>query len=100
MLFAPKVDQRLRQPTALAEAAVNAGVAGGAEGDEQFLPMNAGKTMMHGEAGVVRLPCPASPTPATVASENGFPVSIEAAPGMGVGPVARLFVPIPPKRSN
>ena len=48
MLLAPELDQRFREPTTLPKPAMDPGVAGGAESDEEFFPVNAGKTMMDG----------------------------------------------------
>jgi hypothetical protein len=55
MLLGPEWNESLRNPPPEGAQTVEAGVTGGADGDQQCALVDAGLTMMHMEA----MPCPA-----------------------------------------
>jgi hypothetical protein len=74
MLLAPKLEQRTRQPAAVGPEMMNARVASGANGQQQFGIVPPGTPVMDMER---RVPCPASPAAAPIPCEHGFPVRPE-----------------------
>jgi hypothetical protein len=89
MLLGPERNQRLRNPPAQSRQTVEAGVTGGADGDQQIALMDAGLTMMHMEA----LPCPAGLAGAPVALQNVVAEAGETLAGVGGGTVAGAAEP-------
>jgi hypothetical protein len=84
VLLSPQGDERLRNPDPQGGQAVEAGVAGGADGNQKIALVDAGLTMMHVEA----MPCPAGLAGAAVALENVVAEAGETLAGMGSGMVA------------
>ena len=78
MLFAPKLQERGRQPAAVAEEFVDERVAGRTDGDQPAIRMAAGPAMMdHALAGR-----PTALAAVPIAHEHMFPVAGEVTQGM------------------
>jgi hypothetical protein len=84
MLLGPERNESLRDPDTQGGQTVEAGVTGGADGDEQRAVVDAGLTMMHMEA----MPCPAGLAGAAVARQNLVAKAGEALAGVSGGVVA------------
>jgi hypothetical protein len=84
VLLGPERNEGLRDPHAQGGQAVEAGVTGGADGDQQCALVDAGLTMMHMEA----MPCPAGLAGAAVAIQNFLAQASEALAGVCGGAVA------------
>jgi hypothetical protein len=84
VLLDPQQNESFRNPDPQGGQAVEASVAGGADGDEQLALMDAGLTMMHMEA----MPCPAGLAGAAVALQNLVAKAGEALAGMDSGAIA------------
>jgi hypothetical protein len=78
MLFGPKWNQRRQQIAPDGGEPVDAGVAGGAEGDEPFPGMLAGAAMMDMDPPGIRVRCGTGLAAKPVAEQDGFPVTAEA----------------------
>jgi hypothetical protein len=74
MLFGPENREQFRDPDMNRRQAVQAGMAGGADGDQEPRLAHAGLAMVNME---LRVPCPAARTPVSIASEYDFPVTGE-----------------------
>ncbi len=70
MLFGPQQNQRLWHPPADRGQTVDAGMAGGAQGNEEFAVIETGLPVMHMEPGI---PCPAGAADVAVAVEDFLP---------------------------
>ena len=89
MLLGPQLNQRLRQPAAVGEEAMDAGVAGGAEGDELVGGMDPGSPVVHMDPPRFKeASLPAGAAAAFVACEDGFAVAGEVGAGVSAGAVA------------
>jgi hypothetical protein len=84
VLLGPQRNERFRDPDAQGGQAVEACVAGGADGNQKLALMDTGLTMMHMEA----MPRPAGLTDAAVALQNVVAEAGEALAGAGGGVVA------------
>ena len=84
MLLVPDRHQRRLKPAAHGTQPVDAGVAGGAQGNQKPALVNARATMMNGEL----MGRATGAAAAAVAIENGVAVSGKAPPGMGLAGVA------------
>ena len=84
MLLVPKRDQRRLDPVTDGAESVDAGVAGGAQGNQQPPLVDAGTAVVNGELTL-------GPTPLTlaaVANEHGFALAGEAEAGVGLPRIA------------
>jgi hypothetical protein len=77
MLFGPEDGRQFGDPQVDGSQAVEAGVAGGADSDQQIRIADAGIPVMNMEH---RIPCPTAPALIPVALQNDFPVSTENNP--------------------
>lgn len=84
MLLDPQQNESFRNPDPQGGQAVEASVAGGAEGDQEIALVDAGLPMMHMEA----MPCPAGLAGTAVAIQNVVAEAGEALAGVGGGAVA------------
>ena len=84
MLFGPDNGEQLRDPDMEGGEAVEAGVAGGTDGDQERWLANVGPTTVDVELCV---PCPTAPALILVALEDDFPVSAEVIPRVPAGPI-------------
>jgi hypothetical protein len=89
MLLGPEWNESIRNPPPEGAQTVEAGVTGGADGDQQCALVDAGLTMMHMEA----MPCPAGLAGAAVALQNFLAQASEALAGVGGGAVAGAAEP-------
>jgi hypothetical protein len=94
MLLAPELEQRTGQPAAIGSQMMNARVASGANGQQQFGLVPAGTPVMDME----RLPRPASPTASPVPFEHLFPVAPEPPPGIPLALAAAPALSSPPRQ--
>ena len=86
MLLTPQLGQKRREDAVEHLEAVNQGMMGGAEGDEQFFPGDAGAAVMNMDT-LAAFPFPANAAGAAVAFEDSAPPSAETEPVVPVGGV-------------
>jgi hypothetical protein len=84
VLFLPEGNEGFRQKSPQSVQAVDAGVATGAEGNQQVQFADSGCPVMDAE----RLPCPAAAAPEIVAEKDGIAVAGKVKAGAGLCPVA------------
>jgi hypothetical protein len=84
VLFGPQLDQRLGYPDPQGAQAVEAGMAGGADGDEQFAPVDARAAVVDVEP----VAGPAAPTGPAITLQNLVAQAAEAVAGVGGGAIA------------
>jgi len=85
MLFGPEESQRLWDPPVDGSKTVEAGVAAGADGDEQIRITVSRLPMVNmQDAGV---PCPATPALKSVPNQDSFPVPAEVIPRVPAHPI-------------
>jgi hypothetical protein len=84
MLFGPEGGKQLRDPDMNGSQAVETGVAGSADGDEEPRLAHARLAMMNVEFST---PCPTGRAPKVIAGEDLFPVSGEVIPGVPAHPI-------------
>jgi hypothetical protein len=83
MLFGPEDGEQFRDPDMDRSQTVEAGVAGGADGDQEPRLADTGMPLVNMEA----VPCPAARAAEVVAGEHRFPISAKVIPGMPAGAV-------------